>query len=61
LDTGVISVEQAKAQAQIGKQANNVLKYELERADTEMKLFEFNRDNVNAALKLRLIETKPFD
>ena len=37
LDAGVIKVEEAKTQAALAKQANNVLKYELDRAATISK------------------------
>ena len=60
LDEKEIEVETAKAQAQLAKQANNALKYELDRAHTKMKLTEHNRklsDNVS----LREAELKNFD
>ena len=37
LSAQVISVDEAKAQANLAKQANNILKYELERAKTMAK------------------------
>ena len=60
LDSGVIDVEKAKAQANLSKQANNALRYELDRAKTKMNLTVHNRqysDNV----ELREAETKNFD
>lgn len=56
LDQGQISVEQASAQAKLMKQANNLLHYELDRADMQMKLIEFG-----GSVKLREIESKAFD
>ncbi len=38
LDTGQINVDEAKAQALLAKQANNSMKYELDRAKTLMEL-----------------------
>ena len=38
LNSNVISVEEAKAQANMAKQANNLLKYELDRASAKAKL-----------------------
>ena len=42
LDSNEINVDQAKAQALFSKQANNSLKYELDRANTKMKLAQHN-------------------
>ena len=44
LNSRVISVEEAKAQANLAKQANNLLKYELERAKAVGKYGESLRD-----------------
>lgn len=60
LDNDSISVEQAKAQANLAKQANNVMKYELDRVTTEMKVREFNMQT-GAKLEIRQIESKGFD
>ena len=60
LDEGTISVDQAKAQANLAKQANNSLKYELELAKTKMELEEFNKLN-GAKIELRNAESKNFD
>lgn len=40
-----ISVDDAKAQASLAKQANNLLRYELDRAKAEAKLHEYNTRN----------------
>jgi hypothetical protein len=61
LQESSISVEQAKAQANLAKQANNILKYELDRASVLMKIAEFNRENENNKVEIREIESKPFD
>lgn len=60
LDNGSISAEQAKAQANLAKQANNSLKYELELAKTKMELEEFNKLN-NTNIDLRNAESKNFE
>lgn len=60
LQESQITVEQAKAQANLAKQANNILKYELDRANTLMKITEFNKDN-ESKVSLREIESKSFD
>lgn len=61
LQEASITVEQAKAQANLAKQANNILKYELDRANTLMKIAEFNKDNENSKVCLREIESKAFE
>ena len=60
LQESQITVEQAKAQANLAKQANNILKYELDRTNTLMKIEEFNKDNANKVY-LREIESKAFE
>ncbi len=60
LDNDKITVEQAKAQANLAKQANNVMKYELDRVNIEMKSALFNKEN-GTEIKLRQIESKLFD
>jgi hypothetical protein len=40
-----ITVDQAKGQAALAKQTNNLLRYELDRVKTEMKVVEFNKAN----------------
>jgi hypothetical protein len=60
LDRKEISVEDAKAQANLSKQANNALKYELDRADMTIKIRDYNL-KTGATIKIREIESKPFD
>lgn len=60
LDKEEITVEQAKAQANLAKQSNNLLKYELDRAKTQMEIREFNMRN-GSNIELREAESKPFD
>lgn len=60
LDAGEIDTAQAKAQAELAKQANNVFKYELDRANTQMKL-EIHRRQTGSSIALREIESKGFD
>jgi hypothetical protein len=60
LDKKEIDVETAKAMANLAKQANNSLRYELDRATTVMKIKMHNKefsDNVT----LREAEGKNFD
>jgi len=60
LDNNTISVDQAKAQANLAKQANNSLKYELDRAVVKMKIEEFNK-TASSQIELRECEGKNFD
>jgi len=60
LDKSEITVEQAKAQANLAKQVNNVLKYELDRAKTQMDIRTFNMET-GANIELREVESKNFD
>ena len=55
LDKKEIDIETAKAQASLSKQANNMLRYELEKAKTEIKIREFNLQN-NTSLFINNIE-----
>lgn len=60
LDKKEIDVEQAKAQANLAKQANNIMRYELDLAKTKIKIKEHNKahsDNV----ELRNVESKNFE
>lgn len=57
LDSKEISVEQAKAQSLLVKQANNILKYEIDRANTLVKISEHNRIT-GENIYLRDVETK---
>lgn len=60
LDASEITVEQAKAQSNLAKQANNVMKYELDRVNTEMNVRTFNMQN-GSTIEIRQIESKGFD
>jgi hypothetical protein len=60
LDKGEIEIDKAKAQAVLMKEANNVFKYELDRANTEMKLRDFNL-RTGAAISIRDVESKQFE
>jgi len=60
LDNNEIENDQAREQGNLVKQANNLLRYELDRAKVKMKLTEHNaiyKDGLN----LREIESKNFD
>jgi len=60
LDKGDISVDVAKSQAALSKQANNVLRYELDRANLMMKISYHNRE-FNDKVQLRETEGKNFE
>ena len=60
LDKNEIDVQQASAQANLVKQANNILKYELDRAKINMELDSHNR-TCGTSIKIREVEGKPFD
>lgn len=59
LDKKEITVQEAQGQANIAKQLNNLLNYELKRVDTQIKLdqhnFEFKKN-----IELRDVELKNF-
>jgi hypothetical protein len=60
LDENKITVEDAKAQANLAKQVNNAMKYELDLVKTKMELTEFNKSNPEK-IELRNVESKNFD
>jgi len=60
LDENQITVEDAKAQANLAKQVNNAMKYELDLVKTKMELTEFNKTNTEK-IELRNVESKNFD
>lgn len=62
LDKKEISVEEAKAQANLAKQVNNTMKYELDRANTLIKIDQHNALNsTKVKVELREAESKNFD
>lgn len=60
LDKNEITVEVAREQANLAKQANNCMKYELQRAATVMLLDQYKRESGQAVV-LREVEGKNFD
>jgi hypothetical protein len=60
LDNNEITTEQAKAQANLAKQANNSLKYELDLVKTKIELTECNHLH-ETNIELRNAESKNFD
>jgi len=60
LDKNEINVDQAKAQANLAKQANNSLKYELDRAVVKMKVYQHNKETGDN-IELREAEGKNFE
>ena len=60
LDKDEIDVQKAREQANLSKQVNNAMKYELDRAKTKMELTKHNaiyKDGLN----LRDIESKNYE
>ena len=60
LDENLIDVEQAKAQANLAKQVNNAMKYELDLAKVKMEISEFNTKSL-VKIDLRNVESKNFE
>ena len=60
LDNRTIENEQAREQSNLIKQANNLLKYELDRSKVKMELKKHNIAH-NDNIELRDIESKNFD
>ena len=60
LDKKEIDTETAKAQANLGKQVNNAMKYELDRANMKIKISQHNKEN-NDNIMLRELEGKNFE
>jgi hypothetical protein len=60
LDKKESTVQEAQAQANMCKQANNLMMYEIKRADIEMRLASHNAIYKDG-LKLREIEGKNFE
>lgn len=60
LNTGEIDVITAKTQAQLSKEANNAMRYELDRASVQMELTQHNAVYKDG-LKLREVESKNFE
>jgi hypothetical protein len=60
LDKGEIDTQQAREQSNLVKQANNLLKYELDRSKVQMELTKHNAVYKDG-LKLRDIESKNFE
>ena len=60
LDKNEIDVQTAKAQSLLSKQANNSLRYELERTNTLIKLDEHNRKH-GTNIEVRNVEGKNFE
>lgn len=63
LDSNSITVEQAKAQANLAKQANNSLKYEIELVKVKMEIQTFNHESSISAkpIEFRNAESKNFE
>ena len=59
LNNNEIDVATAKAQTGLAKQANNALRYELDKAKTEISVREFNMQN-GSNIEIRNVEGKGF-
>jgi len=60
LDNKEITVDEAKGMAELAKQVNNSMKYELDRANVKVKIRQHNfeyKDNI----ELRDVESKNFE
>jgi hypothetical protein len=60
LDNKEITVDEAKGMAELAKQVNSSMKYELDRANVKMKIRQHNfeyKDNI----ELRDVESKNFE
>lgn len=60
LDNGDIDNQTAREQANLAKQVNNGMKYELDRTRLQMDLAEHNKKN-DETVELRNIESKNFE
>jgi hypothetical protein len=60
LDNGVIDINQANAQVNLIKQANNLMRYELDKVKVLIQLSEHNTQ-YSKSLELRDVEIKNFD
>jgi len=60
LDTKEIDTQTAREQSNLIKQANNLLKYELDRAKVKMELANHNAASITK-VELREIESKNFE
>jgi 23S rRNA G2445 N2-methylase RlmL len=60
LDENKIDVETAKAQANLAKQVNNAMKYELDLANTKIKIAQHNIEAL-VKVELRNAESKNFE
>lgn len=60
LDKKEIDVQTANQMANLAKQANNVMNYELKRVDTMIKLSEHNKQ-YDDDIVLREVDAKAFD
>ncbi|MEA3464272.1 MAG: hypothetical protein U9R14_04340 [Patescibacteria group bacterium] len=60
LNSNEIDVQTAREQANLVKQANNLLKYELDRAKTQLKLSEYEILH-DTKINIRNIESKNFE
>ena len=61
LDRGEITVAEACAQSKLISQANNTMKNEILRAALKLKMYESHTGIASSEVRLREIESKPFD
>lgn len=60
LSSKEITVDEAKAQSNLATQATKVLRYEIDRSETEMRVRKFNMEN-GSHIEIRQVESKGFD
>ena len=60
LDNGTIDINQANTQANLVKQANNLMRYELEKVKVMMQLNEHNA-TFHKQIEIRDVELKNFE
>lgn len=60
LDNGVIDINQANTQANLVRQANNLMRYELDKVKVLMQLNDHNATS-NKQIELRDVELKNFE
>lgn len=61
LNNGEIDANTACAQAKLASQASNVLNYELKRTIVQMRMQQMGMGIDSTNIRLREIESKPFD
>lgn len=61
LSKGEITIDDANAQSRLASQINNILKYELERAKTQIEIDTHNSNQNFKKIEIRNVESCAFD